>query len=181
MSYGAEVELLWYLSETLQVTANYAWNVAEYDEFERGVCWVATPFHTGMDDPGRTDPSNAYCDRSGGVLSNTPEHDLVLAVKKEFMISPNITSYIGGSAIHRSEQMMDENNDPLKTLDAYTMVNLRAGITFEEQQVDITLWGRNVTNAEYYSNNFDVTLQDGKLGAYPVDPATFGMSINKRF
>jgi len=181
VSYGAELEMLWYLSETLQVTANYAWNVAEYDEFIQGVCWVATPFHTGMDDPGRMNPDDPYCDRSGGMLSNTPEHDLMLGAKKEFQISPNIMAYVGGNAVYRSEQMMDGNNDPLKMMDGYTMVNLRAGITFEEQQVDITMWGRNVTDAEYHQTNFDVTLQDGKINAYPAEPATYGVSISKRF
>ena len=77
--------------------------------------------------------------------------------------------------------MTDQNNDPLKLQESYSVINARAGISFIESDVDIIFWGRNITDTEFRYTVFDVPLQDGKLKAYPGEPATFGMSVQWNF
>jgi outer membrane receptor protein involved in Fe transport len=52
---------------------------------------------------------------------------------------------------------------------------------FEDYQTEITLWGRNVTDEEYLATSFDSVLQTGKQGAYIREPATYGITFNKKF
>ena len=55
-------------------------------------------------------------------------------------------------------------------------------MNFAKYDMDLIIWGRNVLNEEYIKRtSFNSPLQEGKLNAYVSDPATFGMTIRKRF
>ena len=61
---GGELDLLWQPLNNTTVTLGYAYNDAEYDDFEAVDCWIGTVFHTGQPDPGAN--GDGSCDRSGG-------------------------------------------------------------------------------------------------------------------
>ncbi len=181
-TYGAEMELSWAPTEQLDVNLVYAYTVADFKKFESGNCRIATPFRTGESDPGDTDsnPDNG-CDRSGDRVNGNPEHVATLSVKKGFNLTASITGYVAAEYNYISDTVLDGDNDPLKFQDDYELVNLRAGIRFEQYQTELTLWGRNVFDEEYYRTAFDVPLQDGRVNAYPGEPTTFGLTLNKHF
>ena len=179
-TYGAEVELYWAPSDTVTIRAAYAKTIADYGEFLAGNCWVAFPFQTGGADPGAV-PGAPFCDRSGGRVSINPEDFFSTTLRKDFNLSSGVSLFAIGEFIYTGDQIMDGNNDPLKLQDAYNLVNLRFGVVFPEQDMDITLWGRNILDEEYYGTNFDVPAQDGRLNAYSREPATFGLNLRKHF
>ena len=48
--------------------------------------------------------------------------------------------------------------------------------------MDVIIWGRNVLDEEYINRtNFNTPLQEGKFNAYVSEPATFGVTVKKRF
>jgi outer membrane receptor protein involved in Fe transport len=77
--------------------------------------------------------------------------------------------------------MTDVNNDPEKLDGSYTEVNLRAGLNFEQWDASLTLWGRNITDAEYTGTIADAPAQDGRFNSYYVEPATWGITAKKHF
>ncbi len=185
-TYGAEVELLWQAAEKTRVTASYAYSHAEFEDFAGGSCWVATPFHSGNEDPGTDfDRLNRtgvqVCDRSGGRIASNPENSLVLNLRQGFMLSSDMEVFVLGEYVYTDDTMTDTNNDPLKAQDAYHIVNLRAGVDFYNWDAQLTLWGRNIFNEEYLSTVFDVPVQLGRLNAYSREPATFGVTLRKNF
>lgn len=185
-TYGAEVELLWQAAEKTRVMASYAYSHAEFEDFPGGSCWVATPYHTGNEDPGtdleRLNTTGVQvCDRSGGRIAGNPDHSLVLNVRQGFMLSSDMEAFVLGEYVYTDETMTDTNNDPLKAQDAYHLVNLRAGIDFYNWDAQLTLWGRNVFDEDYLATVFDVPIQLGRLNAYSREPATFGVTLRKNF
>jgi outer membrane receptor protein involved in Fe transport len=180
-SYGAEAEALWAATDSTTVTAAYAYTKATFKEFEKGNCWVTTPWHTGQPDPGQTTPGVSVCDRSGDPLANTPEHFLTLGVRQDFTVSEGMDAYLYGEYSYKSEQMTSNVNDPLMEQDAYGLLNLRAGLLFANLDADVTLWGRNVLDESYKRVVFDAVVQTGSSMAYPGEPRTYGLSVNKRF
>ena len=178
-SSGAELEVLTYLSESTQLNFSYAYTDATFKDFQQGNCWVATPWHTGQPDPGAS--GQGFCDRSGDRLSGIPKHDAVLGLNQSFAIASGVEAFLAAEYVYRSDVMTDQNNDPLKLQESYSVINARAGISFIESDVDIIFWGRNITDTEFRYTVFDVPLQDGKLKAYPGEPATYGMSVQWNF
>ncbi|QOL25809.1 TonB-dependent receptor [Thalassotalea sp. LPB0316] len=183
---GFEIESAWYPTDSIEVNFAYAYVNAEYKSFERGNCWVAYTWHTGIIDPGQesTDPANPnpYCNRSGDRPAGEPENQLMLKLKKEFYMSDTIFSYVQVDYSYTGDMVLDGSNDPYAIQDSYNLVNLRWFMNFEEYDTDVILWGRNVFDEEYINRtNFNTPLQEGKLNAYVSEPVTYGITFKKRF
>ncbi|MCZ6831480.1 MAG: TonB-dependent receptor [Gammaproteobacteria bacterium] len=178
-TYGGELDVFWQPTETTSLTLGYAYTHAEYADFEGGPCWVGTPWHTGQPDPG--DNGDGSCDRSGNPFSSNPEHVLVLSGNQEFSVSNSITGFVYAEYIYTDERMTDLNNDPEKIDGSYNLFNLRAGLIFEQYDIQLTAWGRNLTEEEYTGTIADSVIQDGKFIAYYTEPRTWGITARKNF
>ncbi len=177
---GLELDMFWQPTATTSLTLGYAYNKAEYAEFPASACWVTTPWHTGEPDPGLNDDGGS-CDHSGDPFAGNPEHVLVLSGNQEFHLSSDITGFVYGEYIYTDERMTDVNNDPLKWDGDYALVNLRAGLIFEQYDIQLTAWGRNLTDEEYTPTIADSVLQEGKMIAYYVEPRTWGVTLRKNW
>ena len=47
--------------------------------------------------------------------------------------------------------------------------------------LELTLWGRNITNNRTILQIFDSPVQPGSISAYPSEPRTWGGSVRYRF
>jgi outer membrane receptor protein involved in Fe transport len=178
-TWGGEMDLFWQPLDNTTFTLAYAYNNAEYEDFEDGDCWIGTPFHTGEDDPRLNEDGS--CDRSGGDLSGNPENVAVVSARQDFRFGSNMSAFLYGEYIYFDERMTDVNNDPLKTDDEYELVNLRAGLVFENWDLEFTAWGRNVTDEDYTNTIADAVAQPGRMIAYYNEPRTWGVTLRKNF
>ena len=183
---GLEVELSWLPTDTMEVNFVYARVNAEYDNFMRGNCWTAFTWHTSITDSGQesSEPAvpNPYCNRSGDRPVGEPEDYAMIKLKQNFTISEDVMSYVMAEFNYTSDIILEGSNDPLAVQDSYSLLNLRFFMNFAKYDMDLIIWGRNVLNEEYIKRtSFNSPLQEGKLNAYVSDPATFGMTIRKRF
>lgn len=178
-TYGGEIDLFWLPAENTTLTFAYAYNHGEYADFENGVCWIGTPWHTGEPDPGQQD--NGACDRSGGDISSNPENVVVITANQDFQFSDSITGFLYGEYVYTDERMTDVNNDPEKYDDAFHTVNLRTGLIFENYDTTLTFWGRNLTDEESTDTISDAPGQDGRFIGYPKEPLTWGVTLRKNF
>ncbi|MEO1405187.1 MAG: TonB-dependent receptor [Pseudomonadota bacterium] len=60
-----------------------------------------------------------------------------------------------------------------------SLFNASAGI-ITENGLEVSVWGRNLTDDEYIQSAFAAVFQDGVNG-YPNAPATYGVTVRKRF
>lgn len=179
-TYGAEVDVNWQATDSLNLTLAYAFNHAKYEDFENGSCWVGTPWHTGVTDPA-TNSNGLSCNRSGDDIADNAENVLVLTANQTFDLSGDINAFIYGEIVYTDERMTDIDNDPLKGDNAYTLVNLRAGLHFAQWDADLSFWGRNIFDDNYITQASNTTLQAGNLIAFPVEPRTWGVTVKKNF
>ncbi len=184
---GVEIELWWAPTETFELQTYFVITNADYDEFENGTCWRATPFHTGQVDPGFDpsggpfDPTASVCNRNGGRVPANPEKTFFLGATKTFNFGDSTSAYVRGEYNYMSDTMTDGNNDPLKLRPSFTNLNLKFGLLFDNIDAELSIWGRNITDETFYQTVFDVPVQDGKLMAYPNEPRTWGVTFRKNF
>lgn len=174
---GAELEMLWYPTDTLSFTGAVVINDGEFSSFPGASCWTVSPFQTGQNDPTNV---NGICDRSGADLSFNPEEVFMFSVNKQFKIASH-NSYLRADYFYRSSAFEDGDLDPLKEQDAYGLLNLKTGIFLNNGKTELSLWARNVLDEEYLGTHFTAPLQTGKLNAYVQEPKTFGVSIRHDF
>lgn len=179
-TYGLEIDAFWQATDSLRLMAGYAYNHAEYADYENGNCWVGTPWHTGQPDP-QLNADGVSCDRSGGDLAGNPENSFVLTANQEFRLGDGLTGYVYGEYTYNDSRMTDLNNDPLKEDDSYELVNVRAGLVFEGWDAEVVVWGRNVFDEKYTGTIADKVLQEGAYIAYPAEAATWGITAKKHF
>jgi len=179
-TYGGELEMTWFATDDLEFNVSYAYLNAKYDSFEEANCWTAYTFHTGQDDPDRASATDQFCDRSGYRVPETPENSLMVQAKQYFEFTDSITAYLVAEGLYNSD-MEGSQSDPLTQVDSTYQINLRLLVTFEDYDMDVVFWGRNITDEDSYGKVFDAPLQPGKLMAVSVEPATYGITLKKRF
>ncbi len=62
----------------------------------------------------------------------------------------------------------------VKDLSASTTLQLDNGL-------QLSLWGRNLTNAKYIAVIFPSVVQAGSISGYPSQPRTYGASVKYKF
>lgn len=178
---GGELELWWNPIEPLSITAAYVYNEAEFKGFEEGNCWISYSWLTGIQDPGRAVATDDFCSRSGDPLDTNPEHTYLLAATYVTEVSQGLRVYVHGDYNYRSKEYMDSNLDPFKLQKGYGRLNARAGLKLVEENLDVSLWARNLLDESYFQIHNDVALQFGRLNAYHAEPRTYGVSLTKTF
>jgi iron complex outermembrane receptor protein len=178
-TYGGEMDLTWVPTESTTLTAAYAYNHAEYADFQDGPCQVGTPWQESEPPPGAN--GDGSCDLSGGMVSGNPENVLVLTGNQQFRLTDNFGAFVYGEYNYTDERMTDVNNDPEKLDGSFFIVNLRTGVVYEPWNTTVTLWGRNVFDAKATTTIADAVVQDGRFIAYYKEPTTWGISVRKDF
>jgi iron complex outermembrane recepter protein len=180
-TWGGEVEVIWSPTDFLSLSGAYAITEGEVDKWENDLCWVAAGFHTNRPDPG--DPTQGEntttCDRSGDDLPFNPDH-LVLSANLLFDVDESIDSFLLIEYSHVGEAK-PESHDPFLGVPAYELLNARLGFEFTKYSTTATLWGRNILDEGYRLSGVDSIGQIGRVVATPREPATYGITLRKRF
>ena len=86
--------------------------------------------------------------------------------------------FVGGTLSYTSSANAFLGEDPLGKLDARTLLDLRAGFSGQGGRWSASIWGRNVTNANYQT--YVARITDTVIG-YAGRPATYGVTLAVKF
>lgn len=169
---GAELEIISSPLEGLVLSLSGTYvdsNVDKWYTFPNGL--------TGQEENG-INGVRVQGDFSGSTLPFTPKVQVVADVDYHWPLSDTIQAFVGGNLLHNS----DANStfgDPAETrIDAFTTLDLRAGIQSPDKAWSASVWGRNVTNEYYWSNQF---YSQDSIVRYAAMPATYGVAFTYKF
>lgn len=154
-SEGAEIEADWYVAPGYKLRAGYTYNKAEYGE----------------------DTLTAAL--RGQQINNAPKNTGLLGLDVEQPIG-SLSLFGSIAARYQSEVNTGANLNANKVQDAYTLVNARVGLRFEND-FEVSLWANNLTDEYYNMVIFDTPAVAGTFNGYPGTPRTFGVEVRKRF
>ena len=80
-----------------------------------------------------------------------------------------------------SKTQLTETTPPNLSTWGQNIVNASLGVTNDARQIEVTLWGRNLTNDESLISTFPTVAQDGSYSGYPTPPRTYGVTLRKTF
>jgi iron complex outermembrane receptor protein len=123
--------------------------------------------------------SKSFKDISGGRLPGISEWAGSLggeyAVPAEFLQKKG-KFFIGGEAAYRSEFSSSPTPSAFLNIPAYTIVNARLGFR-STNGFSAFLWGRNITNTNYFEQLLPAGGNTGQYGAVLGDPLTYGITL----
>lgn len=159
---GLELEATWLPTDALSLSAAGTFLDPVYDSF----------------------PDSAFGDLSGEQPAQIAETSLSLGANYAFTVN-GWDGYVQADYQYQSETAFED--DPV--LDAavgalYTnevnLVNASAGLDFGNG-FDVRVWGRNIFEDEHIIFAFPSVIQSGSFSGYTNAPATYGVTLRRRF
>lgn len=114
----------------------------------------------------------------GQALNFSPKHSVNAGVSFEQPMGDRLTGFVGGDFTYRGATSAFFGNIPGQEIDAYKLVDLRAGVRDEAAGWKVTVFGNNVFNTYYWSNV--IRGSDGVARA-AARPASYGIEFGYKF
>jgi outer membrane receptor protein involved in Fe transport len=118
----------------------------------------------------------------GVDLPFAPKFAASASVDYEFPVSATLDAFLGAGLRSQTKSygspQLGGQNKLDATIDGYTTVDLRAGLTSPDAGWRLMLWGKNVTDTHYWTNSlraFDTIVR------YTGRPAEYGVTFNYDF
>lgn len=169
---GAELELTVRPLDGLTVRVSGTYVDSEVDEFYS----FFNPL-TGSDEDG-INGVREQGDFSGSELPFTPKTHIVADVDYRWPLSGNLGAFVGGNVLHNSEANSTFGGPRETRIDSFTTLDLRAGVESLDGAWTLSLWGRNVTDEYYWTNQF--VTQD-VITRFAAKPRTYGVAFAYNF
>lgn len=120
----------------------------------------------------------ALQDFNGDAFPYTPKWQLVLDGQYKFPVNSGVDVVLGANYNYRTKTRAGFGNETLLEINSYGLLDLRAGIEAPDGKWRVQAFGRNVTNAYYWTNVakfFDVVRR------LAGQPATYGVQVSYKF
>jgi iron complex outermembrane recepter protein len=139
----------------------------------------ATYVHTAIDRFAGFNGLAQFGNQAGTAFPFSPTWVSITNLDYEFPLFRSLMGFVGGSLTYNSQTNAGIGAPDPMTIDAFVVVDLRAGVTFKDGRYRAWLWGKNVANTDYW-NNVYVGGAD-VVSRFVGQPATYGASVSARF
>lgn len=118
----------------------------------------------------------------GSELPYTPKFSANFDAQYELPLSGSVNGFIGGTLVYQGKENTTFHNAVLPADDfeipAYTTVDLRAGVTSDDNRWRVTVYGQNVTNKSYVTA---ISTFLDTLIRYRGKPTIYGVSVAYKY
>ena len=164
-SSGFELDTSLSPTRDLTFTASMTYLRAKFDRFTGGAILTA-------------DFSTVPADLSGQRAGGIPEFALSIGANYTQTLTDRARLLWHVDFQHESPVMIADGRPDIKR----QVESLNASVTLAlGENLEATLWGRNLANAQYLYAIFPSTLQPGSASGYPSQPRTWGGLVRYRF
>jgi iron complex outermembrane receptor protein len=167
---------------------------AELDATAAPIAGLTTTFSAVFEDaeyvsyPNSTCPflrsAKPYCDLSGSSLSGSPRWSLSASAEYVYGLDaaglPGADGYVGGDWHYQSHVFSAVDDDPFTLIRGYHIFGLHAGVRSDEGGWNLSVWVRNLFDANYYNTLSLATSTGAVVGVYG-EPRTYGVTLRKSF
>jgi len=159
---GFEVDASAELFDGFDVSASLGYLDATFDSFKDG--------------------GGAGVDFDDNHLAYAPEWTFNITAQYEHDFNAAGSFFVRGEYSRRSSVFSRADNDPSTFIDGYDLLNGRIGYRFENDRIDVELWGRNLEDKDYINDRGEPPLGGflGQAGRNFGAPRTYGVRLVAR-
>lgn len=110
-----------------------------------------------------------------------PEVQAAAGFTVDYPINDSTRFFMTPSVTHRSQMFFQIPNDPEISQGPVTLVNLRAGVSFANEQFEIAGFVRNLTDKDYLLDAGNTGGAFGIATFIPAEPRFYGMQLTAKF
>lgn len=115
---------------------------------------------------------------AGSALPFSPKWHVVSDIDYGFDLTDKLGAFIGANMLFNSKTSSTLGDAPASVIRKFATLDLRAGVKALDDRWSFSIWGRNVTNSYYWTNQFvtqDVVVR------YAAKPVTYGATLKFKF
>ena len=176
---GFEVDAAYRPAPWLALTGAVTYLDPKYDSFTGAACvnfdTVRCPVNINT---GRRPP---FRDLSGQRPAGISEWSFSTSATLSHDFGNGFGGYLRAEYDYASDVQLTETTPPELSTFGTSLVNGSLGITNSDNQLEIMLWVRNLTNFNRLIGTFPTVAQDGSYSGYPSQPRTYGVTLRKSF
>ena len=155
-SYGAEANVQVAVIKQLDVFANYAWLVTEFDS---------------------TDVDGEAQEYAGNSFRLSPEHSFNIGFNARVNITPTIQLFVTPSYAWKSHLFFEDANTTGLEQDAYGLLSINGGLELSEPNIVLSVWARNVLDKQYVTSAGNTGSLFGVPTFVPGPPRMIGTKL----
>jgi iron complex outermembrane receptor protein len=180
-SYGTELELVFIPMANMTFGSAIGYVKAEYEEFENGQCTIDQVFakYYIVDGAQFGSPGTAsICkqDLAGKPLDNAPEWTVSSYIQYDFDMGKDLLGIARLEHNFIDQYYLDQDLDENLTNDEVNLVNFRLSLSNHARDWDVSVWGRNILDEEYYAHGIDIPVMGGYAG-FVAPRSTYGITL----
>ena len=160
-SRGLEVELLGQVTSGISLFGSYAYLDTEYKDFI----------------------NEAGIDFSGNRLTRSPRHSYNVGASFRGQLAPQLGIVLRSEYTYRGRVFFDPGNFALVGDESLGLLDARATLEFQAHNVDVSLWGRNLTDEVHVTQAIDgrgpFNLSQNAAGVIG-EPRMYGLTLTWR-
>lgn len=173
ISRGFELDVRAKPFDGLTTYASFAYDDTYYGSFENAPCRFELGFLSS-------------CSLTGRPISLTPRWALAMGgeytrnIGRVFEpIEKSVVAYAGADFSYQTKFFSVPDDSIFSVIDAYGLLNLHAGLRFDDESWDLSAWVHNLSNKHYFTTVSPNFLAGGVIGT-PGDPLMAGFTLKAR-
>jgi iron complex outermembrane receptor protein len=115
---------------------------------------------------------------AGTPLPFSSKWQTAATVDYQWDLSGGYKASVGGTLTYHSSTFSVVGGGDVARVDPYALLDLRASVTFPDQRLQFSIWGRNVTDKYYWTNV--VNVYDTSV-RYTGQPVTYGATVSFKY
>ncbi|CAN5136940.1 TonB-dependent receptor [soil metagenome] len=176
---GFEVDSAWRPLAWLSLTGAATYLDPTYDSFTGAPCVNYDTARCPVNPLTGLRPN--FRDLTGDKPAGIPKWSLSTSATISHDLGHGWEGYLRGEYDYTSKTQLTETTPPNLSTWGQSVVNASLGLVRAEQQLEVMVWGRNLTKDESLIATFPTVAQDGSYSGYPSAPRTYGVTVRKTF
>ena len=165
-SQGVEFEAQFAVNSEWEVGAALAYLDSEFDDYKNAPCTINQVAQSG---------TSCFQDLSGETGPNAPEWSGAIYASYEQTIWSGLLMRLNVSGAYKDDYFLDVDLDENTLQDSYVKFNASLGIAAGDDQWEVSVYGRNLTDETTYTYATDAPLSGGIYAGWLEEPRIIGL------
>ena len=171
-SQGLEIDTQLAITENWEIGGAMAYLDSEFDDYKNALCTVNQLAVAGPD---------CTQDLSGERGPNAPEWSGAIYSRYEYPLRNNMLIRFDTDISYKDDFYLDGDLDDNTLQDSYYKINARVGLAGADDNWELAVYGRNLTDETTYTYATDSPLSAGIYGGWIEEPRIIGVQARYNF
>ncbi len=176
---GFEIDSAYRPLPFLALTGAVTYLDPKYDSFTKAPCFVFDTARCPINPLTGLPP--AFRDLTGDKPAGVPEWSVSTSATISHDFGGGINAYLRGEYDYTSNTYLTETTPQSISTWGLSQINASLSLVATNAGLEVTVWGRNITNDNSLIATFSTVAQSGSYSGYPNQPRTYGVTVRKTF